>query len=388
MSKNYLQDYSSILKGKKQNAIISVKNSRNDEKGVKIGGSSDIFVSSLNSLSFAILKLTNKLEELQNRFNNNPGYLNITSYSIISADSYSNIIPGSINGREDKIYNIVYQNFYSRNDLYVLNETGSTSTVYIDSILNPLQYSSIIGAAYNNNNLLLTDGIGGPLISFNKTTYTFTGITGTVTIDGVTGRQLQQITDITSDPNGNGVYICHSNGGISLFNPVTMIDTTIAGYGLTGPAVGGSYAVDVAASNNAPALSPLNFPIAISVDSSSSVYVCEYNQIRKISGGRITVVAGTGSGNPLEPRVGPALSANIKPLSVAVVPDGTIYFIDYIDFYSPRELKYIRNGMITKVVIAGLYSNRIASGLSSIKYQNNALYLLNGDITVFRAQLG
>ncbi len=96
--------------------------------------------------------------------------------------------------------------------------------------------------------------------------------------------------------------------------------TTIAGTGAAG----------FSGDNGAAANAQLNAPVGIAIDSSGSLYIADYgnNRIRQIKAGVITTVAGIGSAG-FSGDNGPALSAQLNaPHGVAVDGNGNIYFAD------------------------------------------------------------
>lgn len=87
---------------------------------------------------------------------------------------------------------------------------------------------------------------------------------------------------------------------------------------------------------------PIYQPLSVTIDSKGDLYVCDSSsRIRKVSGGTITTVAGNGvagsSGDG-----GPATSASIGAVAVAVDLSGNIYIADF--FFN--RVRKISNGII------------------------------------------
>ncbi|HTB12228.1 MAG TPA: hypothetical protein VK752_11680 [Bryobacteraceae bacterium] len=123
------------------------------------------------------------------------------------------------------------------------------------------------------------------------------------------------------------------------------IITTVAGTGTQGS--GG---------DNGPATSAnLNLPAAVAVDSSGNLYISEAggNRIRKVSNGTITTIAGTGKAGYSGDN-GPATSAQLNdPIGIALDSAGNIYVADHTNYV----IRKISNGVITTIAgsnVAGL----------------------------------
>lgn len=103
------------------------------------------------------------------------------------------------------------------------------------------------------------------------------------------------------------------------------------GFGLDGPATG----------------SVLGAPGGIAADASGNVYIADTagSRIRKISGGTITTIAGTGIQGSTGDG-GPALNAQlINPAAMVLDATGSIYFVEQ----STSKIRKISNGIITTV---------------------------------------
>lgn len=116
----------------------------------------------------------------------------------------------------------------------------------------------------------------------------------------------------------------------------TIYITTVAGNGVQG-----------FSGDNGPAISAeLNAPYGVAVDSSGNLYITDFDRIRKVSGGEITTIAGTGvagfSGDG-----GPATYATLNaPRGIAVDSSGNIYIADL----GNSRVREISNGIITTIL--------------------------------------
>jgi uncharacterized protein (TIGR03437 family) len=131
---------------------------------------------------------------------------------------------------------------------------------------------------------------------------------------------LNQPTGIAVDSAGN-LYIADRNN-YRIRKVSNGIITTVAGSGTAG-----------FSGDNGPATSAkLNLPSGIAVDSTGNLYIADVSnyRIRKVSNGVITTIAGNGkalfSGD-----YGPATSAQLTPLSLALDSVGEIYVSDYFN---------------------------------------------------------
>ncbi|HXB72405.1 MAG TPA: hypothetical protein VNY05_29475 [Candidatus Acidoferrales bacterium] len=104
--------------------------------------------------------------------------------------------------------------------------------------------------------------------------------------------------------------------------------------------------------DNGPATTAqLNFPVAISVDSSGNLYIADTNnnRIRRVANGVITTVAGNGTPG-FSGDNGPATSSQMNnPSGVAVDSNGNVYFADSAN----RRIRKVANGVITTVAGGG-----------------------------------
>ncbi len=125
--------------------------------------------------------------------------------------------------------------------------------------------------------------------------------------------------------------------GVSGSNTIT----TVAGTGTAGFAGDGGQATSA----------QLYKPWGVAVDAQGSVYVADYynHRVRKISGGIITTVAGTGAAG-YSGDGGQATSAQLNyPADVAVDAQGNLYISDYYN----HRIRKVSGGVITTVAGTG-----------------------------------
>lgn len=144
---------------------------------------------------------------------------------------------------------------------------------------------------------------------------------------------------VAVDPRGD-VYI--SDSGNNIIRRVSGgVIATVAGNGTT-----------IDTGDNGPATSAgLADPLGVAVDSAGDFFVAEgFNRrVRKISGGIITTVAGNGSNADLGDN-GPATSAGLNyPMGVAVDSTGNLYIADLYD----NRIRKVSGGVITTVAGTG-----------------------------------
>ena len=130
--------------------------------------------------------------------------------------------------------------------------------------------------------------------------------------------------------------------GAKLTNNISLansIITTVAGNGTSGYSADGGYATNA----------QLDYPVSVSADVFGNIFIAEYfnNCIREVgTNGRITTVAGNGTGG-FSGDGGYATNANLNhPTSVAVDVFGNIFIADY---GNERIREVGTNGLITTV---------------------------------------
>jgi PKD repeat protein len=186
---------------------------------------------------------------------------------------------------------------------------------------------------YNNNRIRK---VSGGII----TTVAGTGTAGPLGDGGqATSAQLNNPSDVAVDAQGN-LYIADTQNH-KIRKVSGGIITTVAGTGTAGPLGDGGQATSA----------QLNKPSDVAVDAQGNLYIADYNnnRIRKVSGGIITTVAGTGTAGPLGDG-GQATSAQLNdPEGVAVDAQGDLYIADA----GNHKIRKVSGGVITTVAGTG-----------------------------------
>jgi sugar lactone lactonase YvrE len=155
-------------------------------------------------------------------------------------------------------------------------------------------------------------------------------------IDSTHGADAQ---GIAIDASGN-IYFIDNSQHVKMMNTSGVI-TTVAGSGTTGYNGDGISAITADMEPN-----------GIAVDNASNIYIADRSgeRIRKVTGGIVTTVAGTGSAG-FSGDNNPAISAQINnPLGVAVDGAGNLYIVDNGNV---RIRKVDASGVITTVAGGG-----------------------------------
>ena len=149
-----------------------------------------------------------------------------------------------------------------------------------------------------------------------------------------TNAQLLSPSGVASDSSGN-VYFIDSYSVRKVSNGVI---TTVAGNGTLG------YTPD----NEPSAGAPLDYPSGLALDPAGDLYITEAYQIRKVSNGVITTVAGNGSRGSSGDN-GPAVNAQLQfPGAIALDSSGNLYISDY------ARIRKVSDGVITTVAGNGM----------------------------------
>ncbi|GIW45559.1 MAG: hypothetical protein KatS3mg077_2841 [Candidatus Binatia bacterium] len=154
--------------------------------------------------------------------------------------------------------------------------------------------------------------------------------------------QLTNPLAVAADMSGN-LYIAELNGHrVRKLDATTGVISTIAGTGAFG------YNGDGIPATQATLANP--WSVAVSADG-RILYIADLqnNRVRKVEAGIITTVAGNGSwGNPPDGAVA-AQSPLAGPTDVAIGPDGSLYFVDR----GNNMIRRIRGGLLERIAGTG-----------------------------------
>jgi len=157
---------------------------------------------------------------------------------------------------------------------------------------------------------------------------------------------LGQVQGVAVDGAGN-VFVADCSNNLVLRISLNGVIDVVAGNGISGFSGDGGPATSAS----------LNDPAAVAVDSAGSIYIAdEYNfRIRKVSGGTITTVAGSGYYGFFGDG-GPATSASLAyPSGVAIDSAGDLYIADTVN----SRIRKVSNGTITTVAGGGSPPRRV-----------------------------
>src|ERR1035437_3826253 len=153
---------------------------------------------------------------------------------------------------------------------------------------------------------------------------------------------LGTTSGVAVDAQGN-VYAADSGNNIVVRISPNGVLTVVAGNGNAGFSGDGGPATSAS----------LWYPQGVAVDSAGNLFIADLlnNRIRKVSGGTITTVAGDGSSG-ISGDGGPATSASLfNPAGVAVDSAGNLYVADY----GNHRIRKVSGGTITTVAGSGGY---------------------------------
>ena len=168
---------------------------------------------------------------------------------------------------------------------------------------------------------------------------------------------LNNPTAVAVDGAGN-LYIADTNNSRIRMVSATGVITTFAGNGAAG------YAGD----NGPAAAAQFDGPADLAIGPSGDLYVADFNNqaIRKISGGVVTTVAGSGNYGS-DGDGGPATSASLAgPAGIALDAAGSLYIADAYN----NEVRMVENGIITTVAgtgTAGFSGDKAAAVYATLK---------------------
>jgi uncharacterized protein (TIGR03437 family) len=147
------------------------------------------------------------------------------------------------------------------------------------------------------------------------------------------------VSSVAAGPRGDLYFV--SGSSVLRMDAATGILSLVAGTGTPG----------FSGDNGPAAAAQLNAPNAIAVDPGGNVYIADGARIRKVSGGIIVTVAGTGTAGSSGDN-GPAIEAQIAPLSLAVDSAGNLYIacaVSSMDQQIPGGPQFITIGSVRKI---------------------------------------
>ncbi len=211
------------------------------------------------------------------------------------------------------------------------------------------EFNYLTGIATDGSNVYVADTYNNVIRKINSagivTTFAGNGTAGFSGDGGpATSAQLNNPYDVKLDAAGN-VYIADKENDRIRVVGTTGTITTFAGTGVPGFFGDGGVAVNAR----------LNNPWGIAVTPSGVVYISDYSnaRIRKVSGGIITTIAGTGLGGYNGDDTTVATNARINgPKGIDVDAAGDVYFAD---FFNHRIRKIMTTGTITTVAGSGTW---------------------------------
>ncbi len=140
---------------------------------------------------------------------------------------------------------------------------------------------------------------------------------------------------VAVDRAGNLFFVGSMNTAVWRLDASTSLLTRVAGNGMPGFSGDGG-----------PAINAQMVPSGIALDSAGNLYIADTlnNRVRKVSNGIITTVAGNGSLG-FSGDNGPAVSAQLIPVGVAVDSAGNLYIADG----NNNRVRKVANGVISTV---------------------------------------
>jgi uncharacterized protein (TIGR03437 family) len=201
------------------------------------------------------------------------------------------------------------------------------------------------GAMDSSGNIYIADSLNHRIRKVSSGTISTIGGNGVLSYSGdggpATSAQLNTPEAVAVDTSGNFYIADTLNNAVRKVTAAGNI-STIAGNGTQGSSGDGGAAT----------AAELSRPQGIAVDSSGNVYVADTQnaRVRKISGGTITTVAGSGTPG-YGGDGGPATAAQLNvPVGIAVDTAGNLYIADFTN----NRVRKVSGGTITTVAGSGL----------------------------------
>lgn len=207
--------------------------------------------------------------------------------------------------------------------------------------------------------------------------YVTTAAGGIATNVTATSVSIGPVSSVAVDTAGNLYF--PSGCTVVEVNPRTHVLTVVAGNGI--PGFGGDGGPATAAQ--------LYQPSAVTVDSAGNLYIADSYRIREVSGGIITTIAGNGTMGTTGDN-GPAVSAEVNPLSLAADSAGNLYIGNKVAnvvsgvipggaiFTETDSIREISHGVITTIAGNGACCHAMGDGVAAT---GTPLYAL-GEIAV------
>ena len=196
----------------------------------------------------------------------------------------------------------------------------------------------------SNGNVFLSDTFNHRIRKISNGIITTIAGTGAAGFSGdggpATAAALNKPAGLALAANGDLYFADTANNRVRKISGGTI--STVAGNGQ------GTIASNVG--DGGPALAAMVFaPLSIAIDSKGDLYICDSNyRIRKVSGTAITTVVGNGTAGSSGDG-GPATSATIGAVAVAVDLSGNIYIADFIF----NRVRKVSNGIINSFAGSG-----------------------------------